>query len=155
VGCGSKADANLNKHGIDFADVVTLLEDELALTMRDESCEARKKNAGSAWEQTRPDALRWWCTHGARNTRRKDEARYDFSKAKRGAAFKTPPGKTRITIRLDNGAMSWIREQAHASGGGSYQSLINEALVRHVGAAKEPLECTLRRVIREELHTSG
>ena len=90
---------------------------------------------------------------GIRGAKIKQE--YDFFKAKRGAAFKTPPGKTRITIRLDNGAMSWFREQAHASGGGSYQSLINEALVRHVGAAKEPLECTLRRVIREELHTSG
>jgi len=30
-----KLTANLNKHGIDFADVVTLLEDELALTMRE------------------------------------------------------------------------------------------------------------------------
>jgi len=32
-----KADANLTKHGIDFADAVTVLHDELALTMRDDS----------------------------------------------------------------------------------------------------------------------
>jgi len=31
-----KADANLRKHGIDFADAVAVLEDELALTMEDE-----------------------------------------------------------------------------------------------------------------------
>ena len=80
---------------------------------------------------------------------------YDFSKAKRGAVIKAPPGRTRITIRLDNGVMAWFREQAHASGGACYQNLINEALVQHVATAKEPLESTLRRVIREELHTSG
>ena len=27
---------------------------------------------------------------------------YDFSKAKRGAVLATPPGKTRITIRIDD-----------------------------------------------------
>lgn len=31
-----KAAANLRKHGIDFADAVPVLEDELALTVRDE-----------------------------------------------------------------------------------------------------------------------
>jgi hypothetical protein len=29
----SKSDANLHKHGIDFADAVTALEDEMALTI--------------------------------------------------------------------------------------------------------------------------
>jgi uncharacterized protein len=31
----AKARANVRKHGIDFADAVTALEDELALTTRD------------------------------------------------------------------------------------------------------------------------
>jgi uncharacterized protein (DUF4415 family) len=61
---------------------------------------------------------------------------YDFFKAKRGAVVKTKPGKTRITIRLDNSVMSWFREQAHASRGASYQSLINEAVAWHVAAER-------------------
>ena len=32
-----KAGANLRKHGVDFADAATALEDQSALTMRDES----------------------------------------------------------------------------------------------------------------------
>jgi hypothetical protein len=57
-------------------------------------------------------------------------------------------GKTRITIRLDDGVLQWFRGQVRSSGG-SYQTLINLALRDHI--AQEPLEATLRRVIREEL----
>ena len=32
-----KAASNLSKHGVDLADAVTVLDDELALTVRDES----------------------------------------------------------------------------------------------------------------------
>jgi uncharacterized protein (DUF4415 family) len=80
---------------------------------------------------------------------------YDFSNAKRGPVVRQAPGKTRITIRLDNGVLAWFREQAHAAGGASYQNLINDALAQHVKAAREPLERTLRRVIREELRKAG
>lgn len=80
---------------------------------------------------------------------------YDFSGAKRGPVVKTKPGKTRITIRLDNTVLAWFREQAHAAGGASYQSLINDVLAGHVAAGREPLERTLRRVIREELRKAG
>ncbi len=76
---------------------------------------------------------------------------YDFSKGKRGAVIKAGPGKTRITIRLDNGVVEWFRAQVHAAGGGNYQSLINQALVDHIATRREPLEQTLRRVLREEL----
>jgi uncharacterized protein (DUF4415 family) len=78
---------------------------------------------------------------------------YDFSKGKRGAVEPTPPGKTRITIRLDNEVIDWFREQVESAGGGNYQSLINEALREHISRREEPLEDTLRRVIREELQT--
>ena len=57
---------------------------------------------------------------------------YDFSKARRGAVLKTPPGKTRITIRLDNRILEWFRGQAHRAGGANYQAMINEALARYV-----------------------
>ena len=39
----SKADPNLHKHGIDFADAVTALEDVMALTMRDESSDEEER----------------------------------------------------------------------------------------------------------------
>lgn len=82
------------------------------------------------------------------------KAEYDFSRGKRGAVIPTPKGKTRITIRLDNEVLDWFREQVDRVGGGNYQSLINEALRQHMRRTQEPLEQTLRRVIREELkHT--
>ena len=76
---------------------------------------------------------------------------YDFSKGKRGAVAKVPPGKTRITIRLDNDILEWFRNRAHAAGGGNYQSMINEALREYLTQDREVLEDTLRRVVREEL----
>jgi uncharacterized protein (DUF4415 family) len=80
---------------------------------------------------------------------------YDFSKAKRGAVLKTPSGKTRITIRLDDDILEWFRGQVHAAGGGNYQTLINLALREYVSSHHEPLEDTLRRVLREELPRYG
>ena len=79
----------------------------------------------------------------------KDE--YNFSKGKRGAIEPALPGKTRITIRLDNDILDWFREQVDAMGGGNYQTLINDALRGYVMQKKEPIEEILRRVVREEL----
>ena len=80
---------------------------------------------------------------------------YDFSNGKRGAILKTPPGKTRITIRIDADTLQWFRDQVDAAGGGSYQALINHALREFVRTKHEPLEATLRRVLREELPGYG
>lgn len=79
------------------------------------------------------------------------EAEYDFSQGKRGAIDSMPPGKTRITIRLDNDVLKWFREQVHLSGGGNYQTLINEVLRQHIQHQREPIEEVFRRVLREEL----
>ena len=84
---------------------------------------------------------------------------YDFSKAKRGAVIPSP-GKTRITIMLDDDVIEHFRVQAEAEGIG-YQTLIN-ALLRNVAVgtgkvkseAKPLTVATLRRVLREELHAS-
>jgi uncharacterized protein (DUF4415 family) len=76
---------------------------------------------------------------------------YDFSKAKRGAVLKEEKGKTRITIRLDEAVLDWFRQQVDDAGGGNYQSMINSALRDHIARQREPLEATLRRVLREEL----
>jgi len=79
----------------------------------------------------------------------KDE--YDFRRGKRGAVLSAPPGKTRITIRLDQDILEWFRARAHAAGGGNYQTMINDALRERVNHEVDPLEHTLRRVVREEL----
>ncbi len=80
---------------------------------------------------------------------------YDFTGAKRGAVVKAAPGKSRITIRLDNAVLDWFRKQAHAAGGGNYQTFINDALKQHIAVSREPRESTLRRVIREEMRKAG
>ncbi len=54
---------------------------------------------------------------------------YDFGAAARGPVLSLPPGKTRITIRIDDDVLHWFRAQVHAAGGGgNYQSLMNAAL---------------------------
>jgi uncharacterized protein (DUF4415 family) len=80
---------------------------------------------------------------------------YDFSKGKRGAVLPVPTGKTRVTIRLDDDLLDWFRDQVDKAGGGNYQSLINHALRDFMDRSREPLESTLRRVIREELRRAG
>jgi len=80
---------------------------------------------------------------------------YDFSQAKRGPVVPLSPNKTRITIRIDTDILNWFREQVNASGGGSYQALINQALREYIQNRPEDWEATLRRVIREELQSAS
>lgn len=80
---------------------------------------------------------------------------YDFSKGKRGPVVKAPAGKTRITIRIDDDVVAWFKEQVHESGGGNYQTLINQVLRDRMEQPPEKLEATLRRIIREELADAG
>ncbi len=75
---------------------------------------------------------------------------YDFSKGKRGAVIPSP-GKTRITIRIDDTVLNWFRAQAHKRGGGNYQTMINEALRRFIASQDGHMEDLVRRVLREEL----
>jgi uncharacterized protein (DUF4415 family) len=83
----------------------------------------------------------------------KDE--YDFSQGRRGPVLPTAPGKTRITIRIDTDILDWFRETVDRAGGGNYQSLMNLALREYIKSQEEPLEDTLRRVVREELMAAG
>ena len=64
-------------------------------------------------------------------------------------------GKTRITIRLDDAVLAWFKRQVEEAGGGNYQTLINQALREYMAQQQEPLEETLRRVLREELANDG
>ncbi len=78
---------------------------------------------------------------------------YDFEKAKQGAIMKPATGKTRITIRVDTDILNWFRNQVHETGGGNYQTLINEVLREYIQQMDSTLERSLRKVIREELKT--
>lgn len=73
----------------------------------------------------------------------------DFSTAERGAVTEREPGKTRITIRLDNAVLEHFRRQVEKAGAGSYQTLINDALVNYIH--QESMLDSVRQVVREEL----
>ena len=73
----------------------------------------------------------------------------DFSQAKRGPVAKPETGKTKISIRLDNSVIDSFRALADQAGGGSYQTLINDALVAYLHQ-RTVLEA-VRQVVREEL----
>jgi hypothetical protein len=84
---------------------------------------------------------------------------YDFSKGKRGPVIASP-AKTRITIMLDDDIIEHFRAEAEAKGTG-YQTMINAALraflAKSQGRHKDDEPVTvgvLRKVLREELHTS-
>jgi uncharacterized protein (DUF4415 family) len=79
------------------------------------------------------------------------KAEYDFSKGKRGAVIPLPPGKERITIRLDADILEWFRRQVDEQGGGNYQTMINQALREYITGQQIPIEDLIRRVVREEL----
>jgi uncharacterized protein (DUF4415 family) len=74
---------------------------------------------------------------------------YDFSEGKRGASVPPKPGKTRITIRLDNEILDHFRKRVHQMGGGNYQTLINDALREYIRGAS--LEKVVRQAVREEV----
>ena len=73
----------------------------------------------------------------------------DFTDAKRGAVIPLEPGKTKISIRLDNQVIDYFREQVERAGSGNYQTLINDALTAFI-QQRSMIEA-LRQVVREEL----
>jgi uncharacterized protein (DUF4415 family) len=77
---------------------------------------------------------------------------YDFSHGKRGAVLASP-GKTRITIMLDNDVIETFRQRAEATGRG-YQTLINEALKAAASDDAPPTLAAIRRLLREELRAA-
>lgn len=81
---------------------------------------------------------------------------YDFSQGRRGAVIPSP-GKTRITIMLDDDVIEFFRAKAEAEGTG-YQTMINAALRqalsvprRKSGEDRPITVAVLRKVLREEL----
>jgi uncharacterized protein (DUF4415 family) len=76
---------------------------------------------------------------------------YDFSKGRRGPVLPPSANKERITIRLDRDILEWFRSSVEKAGGGSYQSMINDALRAHIANEEQPLEDLIRRIVREEI----
>ena len=73
-----------------------------------------------------------------------------FSKGKRGAVL-AQPGKTRITIYIDDVIIERFKEQSEKTGKG-YQTLVNEALRSYLAKNQTPLTAeVVRKIIREEL----
>ncbi len=79
------------------------------------------------------------------------KANYDFSRARRGAVLPASGNKVRITIRLDRAILDWFKTKVEEQGGGNYQTMLNDALLAHIGHQEQPLEDMLRRVVREEI----
>src|SRR3990172_2044326 len=77
----------------------------------------------------------------------------DFSRARRGPAVRPEPGKTKISIRLDNTVLEYFRGVVDKAGGGNYQTLMNEALLEYVHR-RSTLD-VVRQAVREELAPYG
>lgn len=75
----------------------------------------------------------------------------DFSEAKRGPVIPAEPGKTKISIRIDNAVLEYFRAQVERAGSGNYQTLINDALVAFI--QQRSVIDAVRQVVREELST--
>jgi len=74
---------------------------------------------------------------------------YDFSKGRRDPVVPSEPGKTKITIRLDNKVLDHFRKRAHEMEGGNYQTLINDALREHI--RRGGIKAAVRPAVRQEL----
>ena len=76
----------------------------------------------------------------------------EFSSARRGAVVPLEPGKTKLSIRLDNTVIEYFRGLVETAGSGNYQTLINDALSAYI--QQRSMLDALRQVVREELGTA-
>src|SRR5438128_12598863 len=72
----------------------------------------------------------------------------DFTHAKRGPVVPSEPGKTKISIRLDNRVLDYFRSLVEQAGGGNYQTLINDALLAYI--QQQSMLEAVRQAVREE-----
>ena len=59
------------------------------------------------------------------------------------------PGKTKISIRLDNTVIEYFRGAVEKAGSGNYQTLMNDALLAYI--QQRYVLDAVRQVVREEL----
>jgi uncharacterized protein (DUF4415 family) len=75
----------------------------------------------------------------------------DFTNAKRGPVVPSEPGKTKISIRLDNRILEHFRSLVEQGGGGNYQTLINDALMESI--QQQSMLEAVRQAVRQELQS--
>jgi uncharacterized protein (DUF4415 family) len=75
----------------------------------------------------------------------------DFTNAKHGPVVPSEPGKTKISIRLDNRVLEHFRSIVEKAGSGNYQTLINDALMAYI--QQQFILEAVRQAVREELHS--
>jgi uncharacterized protein (DUF4415 family) len=75
----------------------------------------------------------------------------DFTNAKRGPVVPPEPGKTKISIRLDNRVLDYFRSVVEKAGGGNYQTLINDALMAYL--QQQSMLEAVRQAVREEVQS--
>lgn len=73
----------------------------------------------------------------------------DFAGARRGAVVPAEPGKTKISIRIDNAVIDHFRSQVEQAGAGNYQTLMNDALLAFI--QQRSVIDVVRQVVREEM----
>jgi hypothetical protein len=78
----------------------------------------------------------------------------DYPSAHAALAAPVPPSLA-ATVVLDEDVRAWFVERAGLAGEAGFGALVNAALREHMRRAGEPLERTLRRVLREELRKAG
>ncbi len=164
----AKAAANVKANDVGFAEAATVLTDDFALTREDPDSlgEQRFVTMGMSatgallvlvYTHREPDAYRI-ISAGRRTNHREPSMKkpaadpvreIDFSKARRGAVIKMEPGKTKISIRLDNTVIEYFRGAVEKAGSGNYQTLINDALLAYI-QQRNVLDA-VRQVVREEL----
>ena len=83
---------------------------------------------------------------------KKMKREYNFTKARRGPLVPKTPGKTRVTIRLDNEILDHFQNLVDQAGGGNYQTLMNDALREYIRGAR--LEAVVRAAVREEVRAA-
>ena len=145
----AKAEANLAAHGVSFAEAVTVLEDDFALTREDPESEGEQRfvtlgmsSFGNLLVVVYTDRERTISSASLRRGEPIDGKGYamkktaaepyrdiDFTHAKRGPVVPPEPGKTKISIRLDNRVLEYFRSLVEQAGSGNYQTLINNALL--------------------------
>ncbi len=77
----------------------------------------------------------------------------DFSSGQCGATL-SPSPPARRPVALDADVLRWF-EHVALRNGGDCVSLVNTVLREYMCRSGEPLERTLRRVLREELRKAG
>jgi len=75
----------------------------------------------------------------------------DFTHAKRRPVVPSEPGKTKISIRLDNRVLDHFRSIVEPPGAGNYQTLVKDALMAYI-QQHSVLEA-VRQAVRDEFHS--